>query len=247
MSEQSSDDAGQTLLAHLKELRIRMTWIVLGLLVATIISFTFTQSMLKFLIAPYGEELQTLSPTEGLETYFKVALVSGASLSMPWSLYHLWRFISPGLHGYERRNAFIFVPVVTLFFLGGVTFAWLVLLPSAITFLSTFMPEVFAPEWTSQEYIGFATTFLFWLGVSFELPLVFYFLARSGIVTSRTLREYWRFATVGIAFLAAAITTSIDPVTMLLTMLPLTILYGLSILLAALGQKQFEKRMALEE
>ncbi len=86
---------------------------------------------------------------------------------------------------------------------------------------------------------------VFWLGVSFEMPVVIYVIARVGLVTSKTLREQWRMAIVAVAVIAAAVTPSIDPVTMLLTMLPLLILYGLSILLAILGQRQFEKSMAV--
>jgi sec-independent protein translocase protein TatC len=109
------------------------------------------------------------------------------------------------------------------------------------------MPTIFSAEWTSQEYIGFATSFMLWLGIAFELPLIIFFMARFGMVTSKMLRQQWRIAVVAIAVLAAIITPSIDPITMLLTMLPLLILYLLSILLAAVGQRQFERTVALDE
>jgi sec-independent protein translocase protein TatC len=166
---------------------------------------------------------------------------------MPWILFQVWRFISPGLKKSEKKYVYIFVPSAFLLFLTGVSFAWFVLLPAAINFLSTFMSDIFESRWISREYISFATTFLIWLGVSFEMPLIVYFLARFGIVGPTTLREQWRFAIVGIAVLAAAITPSIDPLTMLLTMVPLLILYGVSILLASLGQRQFSKTVALDE
>ncbi len=239
MSEESVPDQGQTILEHLGEFRVRLTWAAAGLVVATIISFVFVEELLTILIEPYGERLQTLSPTEGIETYFRVALVAGVVLSMPWLLYQFWRFVSPGLHSHERRYVFVFVPAASLLFLTGVAFAWLVLLPSAIAFLSTFMPTIFDAGWTSQEYIGFATTFLLWIGISFQMPLIVYFLARFGIINSKTLREHWRFALVGIAVIAAAVTPSIDPVTMLLTMVPLVLLYLLSIVLARVGYRQF--------
>ncbi len=165
---------------------------------------------------------------------------------MPWMLFQLWRFISPGLEKSEKQYVYIFVPSAFFLFLIGVSFAWFVLLPAAINFLSTFMADVFEARWISREYISFATTFLVWIGLSFEMPLIIYFLARFGILGPTTLREQWRFAIVGIAVLAAAITPSIDPVTMLLTMVPLLILYGLSILLAALGRRQFNKVVALD-
>lgn len=247
MSDQTLPDEGQTILHHLNDLRVRLTWAVAGLAVATLVSFAFTQQVLDALIAPYGEQLQTLSPTEGIETFFRVALVCGAVLAMPWMLYQLWLFIVPGLHPHEKRYVYIFVPSATGLFLLGVAFAWFVLLPSAINFLSTFLPSIFQTGWTSQEYIGFATTFMLWLGISFQLPLIVYFLGRFGIISAKNLRDHWRFAIVGVAVLAAAITPSIDPVTMLLTMLPLVLLYFLSIALATLGQRQFERKMSLEE
>jgi sec-independent protein translocase protein TatC len=109
------------------------------------------------------------------------------------------------------------------------------------------MADIFEARWISREYISFATTFLLWIGVSFEMPLIIYFMARFGVISSTTLREQWRIALVGIAVLAAAITPSVDPVTMLLTMVPLFILYLLSILLAAVGQRQFRKVVALDD
>jgi sec-independent protein translocase protein TatC len=166
---------------------------------------------------------------------------------MPWILYQLWQFIAPGLERNEKQYVYIFVPSATFLFLIGVAFAWLVLLPAAISFLSTFMADIFEARWISREYISFATTFLLWIGVSFEMPLIIYFMARFGVISSTTLREQWRIALVGIAVLAAAITPSVDPVTMLLTMVPLFILYLLSILLAAVGQRQFRKVVALDD
>jgi sec-independent protein translocase protein TatC len=109
------------------------------------------------------------------------------------------------------------------------------------------MPTIFDAGWTSQEYIGFATTFLLWIGISFQMPLIVYFLARFGIIDSKTLREHWRIALVAIAVIAAAVTPSIDPVTMLLTMVPLLILYLLSIVLARVGYRQFSDSGAVED
>lgn len=246
MSEQPAGDQGLSILEHLSELRVRATWAFAGLALATIASFFFTEQLLNILISPYGEQLQTLSPTEGLQSYFRVALVAGVTIAMPWMLYQLWRFIEPGLHTNEKRYVYIFVPSATLLFLLGAAFCWFILLPSAILFLANFMPDIFTAEWTSQEYIGFATSFILWVGVAFQMPLIIYFLARFGIVTSEALREHWRVAVVGIAVIAAAVTPSIDPVTMILTMIPLVLLYLLSIVLASVGHRQFAAAAGLE-
>jgi sec-independent protein translocase protein TatC len=106
------------------------------------------------------------------------------------------------------------------------------------------MPDIFRAEWTGQEYLSFITRLLLWIGLSFQMPIVIYVVARVGLVTAETMRKQWRVAVVLVAVLAAIITPSIDPVTMLLTMAPLLALYVLSIGLAVIGQRQFERSMA---
>jgi len=254
MSDLTSDEERvetfqeQSLLDHLNELRVRLTWAAGALVVGTIISFVFAEQILLFLLKPYGgNQLQTLRPTEGIETFFKVALVSGFILAMPVILYQFWLFISPGLTKKERQYVYFFIPATLGMFLLGILFAWFVLVPAAVAFLATFMPDIFMTEWTSSEYIGFILAMLFWLGLSFQMPVIMYVLARVGLVNGTMLKDQWRIAIVAIAVLAAAITPSIDPVTMLLTMAPLLVLYVLSIGLASIGYKTFEKNMEIEE
>ncbi len=170
--------------------------------------------------------------------------MAGAILAMPIILVQVWLFISPGTTKQEKRYIYIFVPSALVLFLLGISFAWFVLAPAAIFFLANFMTDIFKTDWTSQEYISFVTRLVFWMGVSFQLPIVAYFAARIGVVSSKNLRDQWRAAIVGVAVLAAIITPSIDPVTMILTMAPLLILYLLSIGLAHIGYGQFEKSVA---
>ncbi|MBP8950641.1 MAG: twin-arginine translocase subunit TatC [Candidatus Promineofilum sp.] len=239
-----------SILGHLNELRVHVMRAGIAILITTALSFAFASRLLAFLLTPYaqsrpeGATLQTLRPTEGIETYFRVALLSGIILAMPIILLELWRFIQPGLSRQERRYVYIFIPAGLLLFGLGIAFAWFVLAPAAIYFLANFMTEVFATEWTGDEYIGFITRLLLWIGLGFQMPIIIYFVARLGVVTSKTLREQWRVAVVAIAILSAVITPSIDPVTMLLTMAPLSALYVLSIGLAAIGQRQFERNAA---
>lgn len=241
-----------TLLGHLNELRIRLTYVVVALLVTTLLSFAFAEPMLLYLLEPYAEsingevELQTLEPTEGIETFFKVSLLAGAILSMPMILYQFWQFVVPGLTHDERRYVYIFLPSTLLLFALGILFAWFVLIPAAVFFLANFLGTIFKTDWTPNGYIGFVLRMLFWIGLAFEMPVIVYFVARVGVVTAKTLREQWRFAVVGIAVLAAIITPSIDPVTMMLTMAPLIVLYILSIGLAVIGQRQFERSVAID-
>jgi sec-independent protein translocase protein TatC len=172
--------------------------------------------------------------------------LAGAIFSMPVILYQFWQFVVPGLTRDERRYVFIFLPSALLLFVLGILFAWFVLIPAAVFFLANFLGTIFKTDWTPSGYIGFVLRMLFWIGIAFEMPVIVYFIARVGVVTAQTLREQWRFAIVGIAVLAAIITPSIDPVTMLLTMAPLVVLYILSIGLAVIGQRQFERSVAIE-
>jgi sec-independent protein translocase protein TatC len=240
-----------TILEHLNEVRIRLMWAFAGVAVGTLVTVFFAEELINLLTTPFrlyltDGNLVAIRPTETLEIYFKTALVSGAIITMPWLLIQLWLFISPGLLKHEKRYVYVFVPAATLLFATGVLFAWYILLPPAVSFLSTVLSETVTQNWTLDEVIDFITSFIFWLGVSFEMPLIVYFLARVGIVTAKVLREQWRFAIIGIAVLAAIITPSVDPITMLLTMAPLLVLYLFSILMARLGYRHFERRMAVE-
>lgn len=228
--------AGQmSLLGHLEELRDRLVKSALAVLVATIISLLFTTQILEFLIAPYGSKLQVLSPTEGIAVYFRVALTAGLVLAMPVLVYQLLMFILPGLEENEKQYVFWGVPAATGLFLVGVAFAWFILIPAAIGFLSGWQPQIFSQEWQSQKYIPFITSLIFWIGVSFETPLIIFIMAKIDLVTPQFLIKQWRFAVVIIAIAAAMITPTPDPFNMALVMIPLIGLYGLSILLAYLA------------
>ena len=228
--------AGQmTLLEHLEEMRDRIIKTAIAVIIATLIVAAFTNQILQILIAPYGQKLQVLSPTEGISIYFRVALTGGLVLAMPVIIYHILMFILPGLNESEKLYIRWGVPAATLLFLIGVAFAWFIMIPAAIGFLSTWQTDVFIQEWQSQKYIPFVTSLIFWIGISFETPLIIFIMAKVGLVTPQFLLQNWRFAVILIAIAAAMITPTVDPFNMALVMLPLTVLYGLSILLAYLA------------
>ncbi len=236
LKEKREKLAGQmTLLEHLDEMRDRLVKAAIAVFVGTLISAAFTTQILEFLIAPYGQKLQVLGPTEGITIYFKVALTAGMILAMPVLVYQFLMFILPGLEPNEKKYVAWGVPFATLLFLIGVVFAWYILIPAAVNFLSAWQPEIFIQQWQSREYIPFVTSLLFWIGLSFETPLIIFIMAKLGLVTPRFLIKQWRFAVVIIAIAAAMITPTVDPFNMGLVMLPLLVLYGLSILLSYLA------------
>jgi sec-independent protein translocase protein TatC len=233
---QDSEAAVMPLLEHLKELRNRLIRASIALLVMTIISFFFARYVLLFLIEPMGGTVpQALKPTESLGNYMKVALLSGVILAMPFIVYQIGRFIAPGLTKHERRYLFLLVPAATFSFITGVAFAYYVMLPAAIPFLQGFMADIIQQNWAIGEYLSFVTALLFWIGVSFEMPLFVYFMAKLGIVNAEMLTKNFKYAVVIIAILAAVITPTVDPLNMFLVMGPLIVLYGIGILLAKLA------------
>lgn len=228
-----------TIPSHLEELRSALLRALVGLGVAIIASLFFTRQLIDFLAQPIGglDKLQAIEVTETVSVYMRVALLAGVILASPWIFFQLFSFLAKGLKAEERSKVLIAVPFAVLFFAAGAVFAYLIMLPSALNFFAQFLGvQTF---FRIKSYYGFVTNIIFWIGVSFELPLVVFMLANVGIVNARMLIKGWRVAIVLIAVLAAVITPTADPVNMAIFMLPLFALYLLSIGLAALaGKKQ---------
>ncbi len=232
---ETGGSVGMPLLDHIRELRGRLVKAALALVIATLFTSFFAGDIIKFLIKPYGSELQTLGPTENVITYFRVAILSGAALAMPIIVYQILAFAIPGLTRAERRWIYLSMPATMFLFMSGILFAWYIMVPAAVDFLSNFRSDLFRNEWTASEYISFVVSLAFWIGVSFQTPLITFILAKVGLVTAGFLARNWRFAIVIVAVISAVITPTVDPFNMALLMLPLLGLYGLSILLAMLA------------
>lgn len=232
-------------LEHLGELRDRSLKVFLALAVGTVIGFGLTQPGLELLRTPYCRlvdttdncQLQILDPTNGIVVALRVALLIGGILAIPMITYQVMMFVLPGLTHKERRTVLLTLPGITGLFILGVLFTWYVLLPPALTFLNGFLPDIFRPEWTADGYLSFVTALIFWMGVAFETPLIFFMLSLMGFVTAKALANSWRIAVVGSSIAAALITPTIDPVNMFLVMGPLMVLYLLSIGLVYIGTR----------
>lgn len=228
---------------HLEELRRRLFFSLLALMIASAGGVILAQPVLKLLIEPYsslypdGQELIVLGPTGAVVAYFRVALLIGAVVAVPVITYEIMMFVMPGLTKRERRYVLLALPAIGLLFLTGVLFTWFVLMPPAISFLEGFQSDIFQAEWTADQYLSFVTALMFWMGVSFELPLVFFILSLLGMVRAGTLIKGWRLAIVGAAVAAAIITPTVDPVNMFLVMAPLLTLYMISVGMVRLGTR----------
>lgn len=224
--------ASMSLMDHLKELRNRLLWIVVALLVGTLVSMLFANQVIQFIIQPLtemGAQPTAIGPTDTITVFFKVSLVAGAVLAMPVIVYQIIRFIAPGLYPHEKRLLVLILPGIMVLFAIGACFAYFLLLPAAVAFLQNFMGNLILQTWTIDRYIEFVTRIVFWIGVCFEMPLVIAFLARTGIVSGPQMLRYWRHAVVIAAIVAAIITPTIDPVNMTIVTAPLIGLYAFSV------------------
>lgn len=233
-----------SIMEHLEELRSRLLKSIIAVALTTALSFAVTEKLMAYLIAPAGIKPVFLRPTEMFVTYFKVALMAGAALAMPYLLYQLVQYIWPGLQGSERRYVRIIVPGATVSFIAGVAFTYYVALPFALRYLASFGGNLVEAQWAIGEYISFVTTLLFWSGVVFETPLLMFFLARLGIVTPKFLSTNRRYAIVIIAVVAAVITPTPDPFNMGIVMLPLLAMYEIGIVLAKIAYKERQQKAA---
>ena len=196
--------------------------------------FTFLHSNLH-LFAPPDLHLVSIDITEMVGTYMKVCLIGGMVLAMPYLVYEVVMFVTPALTR-QQRKWFIHraLPWVGLMFFIGVAFAYFVLLPPAMRFLTTFGSDIATPQIRISNYVSTVARLLLAVGLIFELPVLTTLLAWIGIVSSRWLAAKWKWAIIGAFLLGALITPTLDPVNQTLVAVPLLGLYALSVWMAKL-------------
>ncbi len=226
---------------HVEALRRHLLRMLVAVMIGVGICALYTAQIINFLAGPIGgiDKLQAIDPTETIGVFMRVALFGGLGLALPYIAFELWLFAAPGISARSRRIGLLGIPLTTLFFLGGVFFSYRFFLPSALPFLLQFLGIHTIPRVSS--YLDVVTNLLFWIGISFEFPLVIYVLTGMGLIKPQPLLRQWRIAVVAIAIVAAAITPTVDPVNMSLVMAPMVLLYFFSVLLsfiAAAGRRR---------
>lgn len=231
------------ILEHINDLRKHIFRAIVALFIAVAVTFIFIEQLLDWLTQPIGgiESLQAIEVTEPLGVAMRVALLAGFAISLPYITLELWMFAAPGLKRKARIRGLFAIPVATLFFIGGMAFAYYVMMPTALPFLLNFLDINTAVR--PASYVKFTTGLMFWIGIAFQFPLVIFALASMGIIKANTLAKQWRIAVVIIAVLSAAITPTIDPINMALVMGPMILLYFLSIGLARIAQGRREEEL----
>lgn len=240
---------------HLVELRKRLGLSVLSVFIAFIIAFTFHESILEWITAPLNAALASVAElsnkaADGMVTthqvggaFFvalKVSFFAALLGALPYILYQIWLFIAPGLYSNEKKMILPFVIGGSVMFFVGVMFAYYVVTPFGFQFLITFGSFLYTPLINIEDYVGFFTKIMMGFGIAFELPVFAYFLALLGLVTDKTLIDFFRYAVL-IIFVVAALLTPPDVLTQLLMAAPLVLLYGASILIVKLVNPHVEE------
>lgn len=249
------DDVEMGFFDHLGELRTRIIRALWGLIPGLVVGGIFHQELLALMLEPYhrawytlsarGVQLPgeaptiiTLTPYAIFVAYVKVALIAGIAVGAPWVFWQLWQFVSPGLYRKEKRLALPFVVASTFFFLGGATFGYVVVFPLLFEYFLGFAGQaiggtVLNPQYSLDEIFTLEFRLLIAFGLVFELPVVISFLSAAGIVNWRQLLRFSRWWILVSAVLSALLTPP-DWTSQLLMLIPLVLLYFVSIGLSAL-------------
>lgn len=236
-----------SLMEHLEELRSRLFKVVLAYAACCAVAWYFYSPILAMLIDPLarlpvadqileGGQLIYTAPTEAFIIRLKVTAFAGMVLALPVALWQLWRFVTPGLHAHERKYALPFVVVSVVLFAAGVVTAF-VSLPKALEVLAGFAGTELVLLPRAADYLSFVLILIAAFGFSFEFPIILLGLTLVGVLSSRKLRNARRMAWIVILVLAAVITPTQDPITLMIMAVPLGLLYEGTILVARLLKK----------
>lgn len=226
---------GMSLMEHLDELRRRIVHSAIYLALGFFIAYIFHERLYGLVQAPLTQlhiKLNYTHPMDPLNLYLQVSLIGGAILASPFILYQVWLFIAPGLYQKERRFVIPFMAATVGLFLLGAAFGYFYVLPGALKILIIGFGKDFNPVVTIEEYTGFFLSIILGLGISFEMPILIFFLALFGIVSPKFLWKNIRYAILVVFIVAACICPSPDPWTMCIYAIPMLVLYLIGIAVA---------------
>jgi sec-independent protein translocase protein TatC len=241
------------LMGHLSELRKRVTYSAIVVVVFVIAAFIEKKYVLAVVMHPLKgtkvEQLVTLAPTEAFMQILKVSIYAGLICALPFLLYQFWAFILPGLYEHERRSTLIYTGLTTVLFLGGICFAYFIALPFGLRFMVNYGSSIVVDGKVlilqmlqAERYLSFVSLVALAFGLVFELPLVMMLIAWAGLVDYKRMRKFRKYAILVEAVVAMVLTPSQDPVSMGLMLIPLILLYEIGILLARLAGKRKIRR-----
>ena len=242
--EEQEDGKEMSFLDHLEELRWRIIYSIIGIVVGAIVSWIFIDYLVDYVLLKPAKDsgalLQNLRPFGQLFLYMQIAIMVGIIISIPNVFYQFWKFIAPALHKHERRYVLRIVIFSSLCFLTGISFAYFVMLPFALKFAAQFGTEAIKNQFAIDEYMSIIISVMLAAGLVFELPMLSFFLSKLGILKPSIMRKFRRHSIVVIMVFAAILTPGTDPVSQIVLAIPLVILYEISILVSKLSQKKSE-------
>lgn len=240
-----SETGEMNLIQHIAELRFRIVRIFLCIFVGTLICWGLSEHIFDIIRHPISRYLPQgglvfTGPLDKFIAHIKIAFIGGTMISAPFWLYQLWKFISPALYRNEKRFALGFIMFGTIQFTLGILFCYFVVFPMAFKFLMTFGGDIDKPMITINSYLGFFTHTAILFGLTFQMPVVITFLGAMGIVSQAFLKKYRRYAIVSMTAISA-IAAPPDAISMVLLMVPLILMYELSVFLVGIFEKKSNK------
>ena len=241
------DEARMTLIEHLEEFRSRLFRVAIAFVIACIATWIFRRQIFDWLLDPAGlERLTFMGPAQGLMTDVKLSLFAAFLVTIPVVIYQMWMFVAPAVGEIGRAFTYVIVTLSSLLFLAGVAFGYYAVLPVGLQFLLEYESERFEALPTADTYLPFITRTLLAAGIVFELPAATYVGAKLGLITAPTLKRFRKHALIVNAVLAAALTPSPDPFSMILMAIPLAVMYELSIIIARFVNPMVPHEEAME-
>lgn len=226
-----------TVTDHLTELRGRIIKSVIAVAVGVAFCAWQIDAVVAFLTSPV-ERLYVMKPAEAFLIYMKIALWSGVIAASPVWFYQVWAFLLPAFTKHEKKGLLLIVPLSTVLFLGGIAFAFFIVLPQGLRFFMSFAMESVQPLWSLAGYLDFAVLMVLPFGVIFNLPVALVVLARMGLVSSIQLKSFRKYVIVISFAIAAVITPTTDMISRSLLAVPMIILYEVSLGFIRYGLKK---------
>jgi sec-independent protein translocase protein TatC len=236
-----------TFLEHLDDLRKRLFYSFIAVVLAVIPAWIFHKQIFEILekpIKPYlppGETLAFTKLTEPFMVYIKVSFLAAIFATAPFIFFQFWKFVAPGLYQKEKKYVIPFVLLTTIFFAAGGGFAYFIVFPFACRFFLGLGAD-FQAVLKIEEYSSVALRVILGIALVFELPTLVFFLSRMGLITAKWMAKKFKYAVLVIFIIAAIITPTPDWFVQSVVAVPMLALYGVSILIAFLAQKRKEER-----
>jgi len=242
VEKQDTVEVEMSFLDHLEELRWRLIYAIIGIVIGSIAAWIFIEPLVEVvLLKPArdsGAILQNLRPFGQLFLFVQISIVVGIVATLPNLFYQLWKFISPALKKNEKKYILAIVIFSTVCFLAGIAFAYFVMLPLALKFAAEFGTEAIKNEFAINEYMSIIISGMLAAGFVFELPMISFFLTKLGILTPAFMKKYRRHAIVIILVVAAFLTPGADPISQIVLAVPLVLLYEISIFISKISVKK---------